>query len=496
MFIQTKGLETEIEHAQISFVGLKASRVALGTWAMGGWMWGGTDESEAIATIRAAIDHGVDLIDTAPAYGFGRSEEIIGKALAESGLRSRVAVATKVGLEWDGGKVFRNASRVRILNEVDESLRRLRTDRIDIYQAHWPDPLTPIEETAEAMHSLFAQGKIRAIGVSNFSAEQMERFRRVAPLHVLQAPYNLFERDIEPDILPFCRRNNIATLGYGALCRDFYRAGCGRTLSLRATIFAAQTQNSNSRDSGNIWRPWISWINWRVRGLASGFSISPCVGCSTRASAWRFGVRGAPAKLKRSTRLLAGGSTCPPRWKLIASYPRPSALRSGLNSWRRPLAKWQRERPDRRSLVSAVTARREEVVQRCVAPSTGNVGEQRRRIAMVKALIILLVPLIGLVALGAQAAGGTSLTGTEIAHRGNGDGAPACTSCHGEHFQGEPTLKAPALAGLPTAFILSRLAHYAGPNGRNPLMRQVATALGPKEREAVADYLSSLPSAR
>jgi aryl-alcohol dehydrogenase-like predicted oxidoreductase len=219
MFIQTKGLETEIEHAQISFVGLEASRVALGTWPMGGWMWGGTDESEAIATIRAAIDHGVDLIDTAPAYGFGRSEEIIGKALAESGLRSRVALATKVGLEWDGGKVFRNASRVRILNEVDESLRRLRTDRIDIYQAHWPDPLTPIEETAEAMHSLFAQGKIRAIGVSNFSVEQIERFRRVAPLHVLQAPYNLFERDIEPDILPFCRRNNIATLGYGALCR-------------------------------------------------------------------------------------------------------------------------------------------------------------------------------------------------------------------------------------------------------------------------------------
>jgi aryl-alcohol dehydrogenase-like predicted oxidoreductase len=118
-----------------------------------------------------------------------------------------------------GWKGFRNASRVRILKEVDESLRRLRTDCIDIYQAHWPDPLTPIEETAEAMHSLFAQGKIRAIGVSNFSVEQMERFRRVAPLHVLQAPYNLFERNIEPDILPYCRRNNIATLGYGALCR-------------------------------------------------------------------------------------------------------------------------------------------------------------------------------------------------------------------------------------------------------------------------------------
>jgi aryl-alcohol dehydrogenase-like predicted oxidoreductase len=219
MTVQIKTPDLKIEHAQISFVGLQASRVALGTWAIGGWMWGGTDESEAIATIRAAIDHGVDLIDTAPAYGFGRSEEILGKALAEGGLRSRVAIATKVGLEWDGGRVFRNASRARILKEVDESLRRLRTDRIDIYQAHWPDPLTPVEETAEAMQSLFAQGKIGAIGVSNFSVRQMERFRRVAPLHVLQAPYNLFERGIESDILPYCRRNNIATLGYGALCR-------------------------------------------------------------------------------------------------------------------------------------------------------------------------------------------------------------------------------------------------------------------------------------
>jgi cytochrome c553 len=114
---------------------------------------------------------------------------------------------------------------------------------------------------------------------------------------------------------------------------------------------------------------------------------------------------------------------------------------------------------------------------------------------MKKALNILLVPLIGLGALGARAAEGTNLTGTEIAHRGNGDGAPACTSCHGEHFQGEPTLKAPALAGLPAAFILSRLAHYAGPDGHNPFMRQVAAALRPEERQAVAAYLSSVPTA-
>src|SRR6202049_639114 len=208
-----------MEFANIADAGLTVSRVGLGTWAIGGWMWGGTDDEESIATIRAAVERGVNLIDTAPAYGFGRSEEIVGQAIADGRLRSRVVIATKTGLEWKGGKVFRNASRARILREVEDSLRRLRTDYIDIYQVHWPDPLVTIEETAEAMRTLLEQGKIRAIGVSNFSVIQMERFRRVAPLHVLQRPYNLFERAIETDLLPYCRRNKIATLGYGALCR-------------------------------------------------------------------------------------------------------------------------------------------------------------------------------------------------------------------------------------------------------------------------------------
>ncbi|MCA6109356.1 aldo/keto reductase [Bradyrhizobium sp. CNPSo 4026] len=198
---------------------LRVSPVAIGTWAIGGWMWGGTDEAESIATIRAAFEHGINLVDTAPVYGFGRSEEIVGRAIDESGLRSKVLIATKAGLQWEGGKVSRNASRTRIMWEVEESLRRLRTNYIDIYQVHWPDPLITIEETADAMHTLFAQGKIRAIGVSNFSVLQMERFRRIAPLHVLQPPYNLFERGIESDLLPYCRRNRIAMLGYGALCR-------------------------------------------------------------------------------------------------------------------------------------------------------------------------------------------------------------------------------------------------------------------------------------
>jgi aryl-alcohol dehydrogenase-like predicted oxidoreductase len=207
----------ETEFVDIPHTQLKVSRVALGTWAMGGWMWGGTDQRESVATIHAALQQGINLIDTAPAYGFGVSEEIVGAAL--KGVRSQAVIATKVGLEWRDGKVYRNATRARILQEVDDSLRRLGTDYIDIYQVHWPDPLVPVEETAEAMRSLYEQGKIRAIGVSNFSVAQMERFRQVAPLHVLQPPYNLFERAIEAEILPYCRAHNIATFGYGALCR-------------------------------------------------------------------------------------------------------------------------------------------------------------------------------------------------------------------------------------------------------------------------------------
>jgi aryl-alcohol dehydrogenase-like predicted oxidoreductase len=207
----------ETEFVQIPKTQLQVSRVALGTWAMGGWMWGGTDQREAIATIHAALNQGINLIDTAPVYGFGASEEVVGAAL--DGVRSQTVIATKTGLEWRDGKIYRNATRARIMQEIDDSLRRLRTDYIDIYHVHWPDPLVPVEETAEAMRSLYQQGKIRAIGVSNFSVSQMDRFRKVAPLHVLQSPYNLFERGIDAEILPYSQTNGIVTLGYGALCR-------------------------------------------------------------------------------------------------------------------------------------------------------------------------------------------------------------------------------------------------------------------------------------
>jgi len=186
---------------------------------MGGWMWGGTDEEESIRTIHAALDKGITLIDTAPVYGFGHSEEIVGKAIEKWGRRDQVLIATKVGLEWREDAVFRNASAKRINKEIEDSLRRLKTSYIDLYQVHWPDPLVQIEETADAMRRLYECGKIRAIGVSNFSPEQMDAFRAVAPLHSNQPPYNLFERQIEKDVLPYTHRDHIATVAYGALCR-------------------------------------------------------------------------------------------------------------------------------------------------------------------------------------------------------------------------------------------------------------------------------------
>lgn len=195
------------------------SRIGLGTWAIGGWMWGGTDEAESIATIRSAVERGITLIDTAPIYGFGRSEEIVGKAIAEAGLRDKVQLATKLGLSAKDGAPYRDSRPERIRQEVEDSLRRLRTDRIDLYQVHWPDLETPFEETARALEDLRTSGKIRAIGVSNFSVPQMESFRTAARLDALQPPYNLFERAIEHDILPYAVRNGLTVLCYGALCR-------------------------------------------------------------------------------------------------------------------------------------------------------------------------------------------------------------------------------------------------------------------------------------
>ena len=331
---QRAGGHTMMEFAEIPGTMLKVSRVGLGTWAIGGWMWGGTDERESITTIRAALTHGINVIDTAPAYGFGRSEEIVGKAIAD-GLRNRVVLATKVGLEWHDGKLTRNASRERITQEIEDSLRRLRTDYIDIYQVHWPDPLTPIEETAEAMLSLLEQGKIRAIGVSNFSVEQMDQFRTVAPLHVSQPPYNLFERDIDKDIRPYCRKNGIATLGYGALCRGLLSGRIAPKPSSRAMTSGATIPSFSRRALRSISPQRSVSINWRRSATASASSTWRCAGCSIGASPRRFGARAIQISSIQSTPSWAGRSMTPPRPKSIAFFPKPSPIRWGPSSWRR-----------------------------------------------------------------------------------------------------------------------------------------------------------------
>jgi aryl-alcohol dehydrogenase-like predicted oxidoreductase len=217
-----------LEYIKIDGTNLISSRIALGTWAIGGWRWGGTDEKDSLRTIHAALDQGVNLIDTAPIYGYGRSEEIVGEALRQHGRRDSVILATKVGIDWTRGKIERNSTRQRVLQELRDSLRRLQTEYIDIYQVHWPDPLVPVEETANTLRELYEQGKIRAIGVSNYSPEEMERFRAIAPLHTIQPPYNLFEREIERDVLPYALDRGIATLTYGALCRGLL-SGAMRT---------------------------------------------------------------------------------------------------------------------------------------------------------------------------------------------------------------------------------------------------------------------------
>jgi aryl-alcohol dehydrogenase-like predicted oxidoreductase len=217
-----------MEFADVNGTDIRASRIGLGTWAIGGWMWGGPDDAAAIATIQRALDDGINLIDTAPAYGQGHSEEVVGRAL--KGRRDRAIIATKVGLEWDDeGNVRRNASAKRIRKEVDDSLRRLQTDHIDIYQVHWPDPATPMEETAEAMQALFDAGKIDAIGVSNFSSAQMDEFRKCGMLHTVQPPYNLFERTAETAVLPYARELGITAITYGALCRGLLSGSMAAT---------------------------------------------------------------------------------------------------------------------------------------------------------------------------------------------------------------------------------------------------------------------------
>jgi aryl-alcohol dehydrogenase-like predicted oxidoreductase len=204
-----------MEYRRLGNTDLKLSEIGFGCWAMGGG-WGQTDDRESIAAVRRALDLGINFFDTADIYGFGYSEEVLSEALGSR--RNEVIVATKGGLAWDEhGCIFRSSSRYHIMQAVEESLKRLKTSYIDLYQIHWPDWHTPFEVTMKVLDDLIKSGKVRYVGVSNFTVKQMKECMKVRPVHSLQPPYNMLMRDIEKGELPFCRRNGIGVVAYGPL---------------------------------------------------------------------------------------------------------------------------------------------------------------------------------------------------------------------------------------------------------------------------------------
>ena len=211
-----------MEQRPLGNSGLTVAPIALGTWAVGGTVetWGLVDDRESIAAIHQALDLGVNLIDTAPIYGLGHSEEIVGKAI--QGRRAEVILATKCGLLFPRSKdeqPRRSLSRESILRECEQSLRRLRTDAIDLYQCHWPDPQTPIRETMDALTTLLDRQKVRAIGLSNFGGEEIAAAREYGPVCTLQAPFSMLQRHAAADLLPFCLEHCMAMLAYSPLAK-------------------------------------------------------------------------------------------------------------------------------------------------------------------------------------------------------------------------------------------------------------------------------------
>jgi len=256
-----------MKYRNLGASGISASAIALGTWAIGGWMWGGTDRRESINAIHAALDSGINLIDTAPAYGFGLSEEIIGEAI--SGRRGKIVLATKCGLIWDekkgkfffstnadgtGGspdrEIYRYLGSDSIRREVEASLRRLKTDYIDLLQTHWQDATTPIAETMETLIKLKEEGKIRAIGVSNATIDQIEEYRRAGQIDTDQEKFSMIDRAQEKDgKFIYTEKNNIAVLCFSPLALGLLS---GRITSDRSYGKGDQRSTKERFSAGNI----------------------------------------------------------------------------------------------------------------------------------------------------------------------------------------------------------------------------------------------------
>jgi len=207
-----------MEYRRLGSSSLEVSVICLGTWAFGGdkW-WGHQEDKDSLAVLEGALARGVNFIDTAPVYGRGHSEEVIGSFITQENIREKVILATKLGLRWDGRNIFHDLSTKRMIQEIDDSRKRLKTDYFDLYQVHFPDPDTPIGQVAELMYKFYQEGIIKAIGVSNYSAAQINEFKKHSPIHSLQPSYSMFNRGIEEDIVPFCIESSIGIITYAPL---------------------------------------------------------------------------------------------------------------------------------------------------------------------------------------------------------------------------------------------------------------------------------------
>jgi len=218
-----------MRYVNLGSTGIKVSVIGFGAWAIGGKWWGGNDEKDSLEAIAASIDEGVNFIDTAPAYGQGLSEELVGRVVA--GKRDKIVIATKCGLRWDlqkgsfffkyapGNYVYRYLGAESIKFELEQSLKRLKTDYIDLYQTHWQDSTTPIEETMGALMELKQEGKIRAIGVSNASLKQIKEYAMFGKVDSDQEKYSIIDKEVERDLLPWCRKNKASLLAYSPMSR-------------------------------------------------------------------------------------------------------------------------------------------------------------------------------------------------------------------------------------------------------------------------------------
>ena len=258
--------------------GISASAVGLGTWAIGGWMWGGADEATSLRAIGAALDAGVNLIDTAPVYGLGLAETLVGKAIA--GRRDKVVLATKCGLVWDTEKgtpfvqqqdklIRRHLGAESIRYELERSLKRLGTDYVDLYQTHWQDAATPIEETMEALLELKEQGKIRAIGVSNCSLDQLQQYDAVGPVDCAQEKYSMLDRSLERDMLPYCRASAVAVLAYSPLAHGLLTG----KLSPERVFTGDDLRRADPRFSAEGRRRALAALE-RLRPMAAEYNLS------------------------------------------------------------------------------------------------------------------------------------------------------------------------------------------------------------------------------